>query len=312
MSVANAEQCLAILSRHARDEVGPLRLQELCTDTERVNSLVEVHNRSPGAVERYECSTAHLHRLHQQSQQSGGGTSSTGISGSSDTGGTAATPAKRYRSTTAIQAGESPFYPSVGSIDTSDHSNRLLLVDLSRNRMTVDTVNHLLRLARARDVRGFIRTLAWGWNDRFDPVVPLRSRKGIGTSGGGPGSNPSDLRREGSTMSGAARHARFAEDVKEGGGRGGTDNKINGIASASFADQSRGGGRSGSGGVSSSPMRTSPSMHIALRAPAGAGMEMYLPDGTNALDGIHETWDRIMRLSDSIRRGSFVVLPERF
>ena len=303
MSVANAEQCLAILSRHARDEVGPLRLQELCTDTERVNSLVEVHNRSPGAVERYECSTAHLHRLHQQSQQSGGGTSSTGISGSSDTGGTAATPAKRYRSTTAIQAGESPFYPSVGSIDTSDHSNRLLLVDLSRNRMTVDTVNHLLRLARARDVRGFIRTLAWGWNDRFDPVVPLRSRKGIGTSGGGPGSNPSDLRREGSTMSGAARHARFAEDVKEGGGRGGTDNKINGIASASFADQSRGGGRSGSGGVSSSPMRTSLSMHIALRAPAGAGMEMYLPDGTNALDGIHETWDRIMRLSDSIRRG---------
>ena len=42
MSVANAEQCLAILSRHARDEVAPLRLQELCTDTERVNSLVEV------------------------------------------------------------------------------------------------------------------------------------------------------------------------------------------------------------------------------------------------------------------------------
>ena len=188
MSVANAEQCLAILSRHARDEVGPLRLQELCTDTERVNSLVEVHNRSPGAVERYERSTAHLHRLHQQSQQLGGGTSSTSTSGSSDTGGTAATPAKRYRSPTAIQAGESPFYPSVGSIDTSDHSNRLLLVDLSRNRMTVDTVNHLLRLARARDVRGFIRTLAWGWNDRFDPVVPLRSRK-QGTSGGGPGSS---------------------------------------------------------------------------------------------------------------------------
>ena len=312
MSVANAEQCLAILSRHARDEVGPLRLQELCTDTERVNSLVEVHNRSPGAVERYERSTAHLHRLHthQQSQQSGGATIST--SGSSDTGGTstaathhtATTPPKRFRSTTAVQAGESPFYPSVGSIDTSDHSNRLLLVDLSRNRMTVDTVNHLLRLARARDVRGFIRTLAWGWNDRFDPVVPLRSRK-QGTSGGGPGSNPSDLRREGSTTSGAARHARFAEDVvKDGGGRGGTDNNFCGIASTSFADQSRGGGgRSGTGSVNSSPMRTSPSMHIALRAPAGAGMEMYLPDGTNALNGIHETWDRIMRLSDSIRRG---------
>lgn len=299
MSVANAEQCLAILSRHARDEVGPLRLQELCTDTERVNSLVEVHNRSPGAVERYDRSSAHLHRLHQQSQggssdgAAGANTSSTGASTTS-----AGTPAKRHRSATAVQAGESPFYPSAGSIDTSDHGNRLLLVDLSRQRMTVDTVNHLLRLARARDVRGFTRTLAWGWNDRSDPVVPLRSRRG-GAGAGASGSKPDDLRREDSTTGGAgtSRHARFAEDVKDGGGRGGMDTNIHGIASTSFADQSRG------GGGASSAMRTSPSMHIALRAPAGAGMEMYLPDGTNALDGIHGTWDRIVRLSDSIRRG---------
>lgn len=299
MSVANAEQCLAILSRHARDEVGPLRLQELCTDTERVNSLVEVHNRSPGAVERYDRSSAHLHRLHQQSQggssdgAAGANTSSTGASTTS-----AGTPAKRHRSATAVQAGESPFYPSAGSIDTSDHGNRLLLVDLSRQRMTVDTVNHLLRLARARDVRGFTRTLAWGWNDRSDPVVPLRSRRG-GAGAGAGGSKPDDLRREDSTTGGAgtSRHARFAEDVKDGGGRGGMDTNIHGIASTSFADQSRG------GGGASSAMRTSPSMHIALRAPAGAGMEMYLPDGTNALDGIHGTWDRIVRLSDSIRRG---------
>ena len=159
-------------------------------------------------------------------------------------------------------------------------------------------MNHLLRLARARDVRGFTRTLAWGWNDRSDPVVPLRSRRG-GAGAGAGGSKPDDLRREDSTTGGAgtSRHARFAEDVKDGGGRGGMDTNIHGIASTSFADQSRG------GGGASSAMRTSPSMHIALRAPAGAGMEMYLPDGTNALDGIHETWDRIVRLSDSIRRG---------
>ena len=305
MSVANAEQCLAILSRHARDEVGPLRLQELCTDTERVNSLVEVHNRSPGAVERYDRSSAHLHRLHQQSQ--GSSSSSDGAAGASasSTGASttsAGTPAKRHRSATAAQAGESPFFPSEGSIDTSDHGNRLLLVDLSRHRMTVDTVNHLLRLARARDVRGFTRTLAWGWNDRSDPVVPLRSRRGgAGAGAGAGGSKPDDLRREDSTTGGAStgpsRHARFAEDVKDGGGRGGVDTNIRGNASTSFADPSR-----GTGGVSSA-MRTSPSMHIALRAPAGAGMEMYLPDGTNALDGIHETWDRIVRLSDSIRRG---------
>ena len=44
-------------------------------------------------------------------------------------------------------------------------------------------------------------------------------------------------------------------------------------------------------------------MHLALRAPAGAGLEMLLPDGTNALDVVHGGWDRILRLSDSVRRG---------
>jgi len=172
--------------------------------------------------------------------------------------------------------------------------------------MTVDTMNHLLRLARARDVRNFIRTLAWGWNDRNDPVLPLRLRSG----GGGTASENTEkanLRRNASRESVSSRHARFAEDVKDGVDGGDAHNVI---GSTSFAaGQSSPGGGGGASrpamrfGGSDATMRTSPSMHLALRAPAGAGVEMFLPDGTSALDSIHETWDRIMRLSDSIRRG---------
>lgn len=63
--------------------------------------------------------------------------------------------------------------PLVGGFVDPD-PNRILLADLSRQRMTLDTVNHLLRLASARDVRGLARTMAWGQNDRSDPVLPSR------------------------------------------------------------------------------------------------------------------------------------------
>lgn len=46
-----------------------------------------------------------------------------------------------------------------------------------------------------------------------------------------------------------------------------------------------------------------PSMHLALRVPAGKGHEMLTADGTNALTAIHREWDRIERLSDSLRIG---------
>ena len=101
-AAATAAQAWAILARHARDEISPLRLQELCEDTDRVSSLVAVHN-SP--------------------------------------------------------------------------DDRILLLDLSRQRMTLETMNHLLRLANARDVPKYIRRLAWGQNDPDDPIVPLRLRQ---------------------------------------------------------------------------------------------------------------------------------------
>ena len=81
---ATASQAWAILKRHARDEINPLRLHELCRDNDRVSSLVTVHNSNP---------------------------------------------------------------------------NRMLVADLSRQRMTLETLNHLLRLASARGIRKYITQL---------------------------------------------------------------------------------------------------------------------------------------------------------
>ena len=104
-AAASPNQAWAILFRHARDDITPLRLQELCTDNDRVSSLVTVHN-----------------SFHQ-------------------------------------------------------NTSRTLLVDLSRQRMTLDTINHLLRLATSRDVRGFIRQLSWGQNDPDDPISLRETKK---------------------------------------------------------------------------------------------------------------------------------------
>jgi len=171
MAAATASQAWAILARHARDEISHLRLQELCSDQDRVSSLVAVHN-AP--------------------------------------------------------------------------ENHILLVDLSRQRMDLDTLNHLLRLANARDVPKYIQQLAWGQNDPDNPIVPARLRKQEGSS--------------------RYRHARFFDDP---------------------ANQPK----------------IMPTMHLALRAPAKAGLEMLTADGNNALIGIHHDWGRIERFADSLRKG---------
>ena len=181
---ATASQAWAILKRHARDEITPLRLQELCRDNDRVSSLVAVHNATP---------------------------------------------------------------------------NRMLLVDLSRQRMTLETLNHLLRLATARQVKKYITQLAWGQNDPDNPIVPLRLRQGKG-----------DL----------SKTTRF-EEADQGAGR---HHPVTGPPEGRENVQI-------------------PSLHLSLRAPAGKGLEMLTKEGTNALTGIHREWERLQRISESLRRG---------
>jgi glucose-6-phosphate isomerase len=76
MPIVTASQAWAILTRHAREEIQPLRLQELCHDNPRVSSLVTVHS--------------------------------------------------------------------------SEDSAQTLILDISRQRMTLETLDHLLHLAQAR------------------------------------------------------------------------------------------------------------------------------------------------------------------
>ena len=165
-SGATATQAWAILKRHARDEISPLRLIELCRDNDRVSALVTVYN--------------------------------------------------------------------------SRDNQHMLMVDLSRQRMTLETLNHLMRLARSCHLKQFILQLAWG-GDPNDPIPQ-------------PLSYP---------------HARMGND----------DTMAN--------------PQSGSSSI--------PSYHLCLRAPKGS--EMFLSDGTNAVTSVHREWDRIQRLSDSLRRG---------
>ena len=103
-------QAWAILKRHARDEVAPLRLRELCQDNDRVSSLVAVHNTEDGDGD--------------QSQQ------------------------------------------------------YTLIVDLSRQRMTDLTLNHLLSLAASKQLKTFITRIAWGQNNPRRPVQPQRTEDG--------------------------------------------------------------------------------------------------------------------------------------
>jgi glucose-6-phosphate isomerase len=67
-------------------------------------------------------------------------------------------------------------YNSGSSSSSNSNNTRMLIVDVSRQRMTLETLNHLLRLASARQVPRFIRQLAWGSNDPDNPVLPARLR----------------------------------------------------------------------------------------------------------------------------------------
>jgi glucose-6-phosphate isomerase len=189
---ATASQAWAILKRHARDEIKPLRLQELCRDNDRVSSLVAVYNATP---------------------------------------------------------------------------ERMLLVDLSRQRMTLETINHLLRLATARQVKKYITQLAWGKNDPDNPIVPLRLRPSAHSQS------------QSQSQSQSSKTTRF-EEADQGGGK-----------------------RRPVEEPSAHAQHLVPSLHLSLRAPANQGLEMLTTDGTNALTAIHRDWGRLQRISDSMRRG---------
>jgi glucose-6-phosphate isomerase len=270
-------QAWAILSRHARDDIAPLRLKDLCTDDDRITSLVTVHSGSSNASSRFTTSAKHTN------------------------------------------------FPL-------RNLNRTLIADLSRQRMTLETLNYLLRLATAVDVRGFIHTLAWGQNNRLDPVsspnsAPSteRSRHFFGDTRKSTNSNARTMNmplhhyhEEASTVApqptsnqplSPSRSVISSNHVKKT--RFATDddnshlhlNQHSDDLSIAHSYQPHSPSPSHLSPANKVPLQTSPSMHIALRAPSHCNLQMLTSNGTNALDDIHSQWKRMQLVSMSIRRG---------
>jgi len=244
-------QAWAILNRHLRDEIAPLRLRELCTDNDRVSSLVAVVNNNESASTRIAASMSR-------------------------------------RKTNAR-----------GNI-----GNRLLVADLSRQRITLDTLNHLLAFSMSLDIKGFIQTLAWGHNDRHKPFHANHN----GNSDRKEHENPhftfehdeqayrsnhgnvalSPSRSVASTL----KKTRFAINANSGTNDYADDQTVTSHMHTPTA-----------AGQAKILLTTSPSMHMALRAPRHCDLHMYDSNGVNVLDDIHAEHDRIQMFSDSIRNG---------
>jgi glucose-6-phosphate isomerase len=229
---ATASQAWAILSRHARDEIAPLRLQELCRDNDRVSSLVAVYN------------TTSQHHPEEPSEQ------------------------------------------------------RILIADLSRQRMTLETLNYLLKLATTRNLKKFITQLSWGQNDPDAPILPKRVRNRTGNN-----SNNNNQQKHGAQSQQGIRTTFSTESTPQK-----KTTRFDDPETLETEDDDDGG--NSRQGAYAAPFDSTtdqhplvPSMHLALRVPANKGHEMLTADGTNALIAVHREWDRIERLSDSLRRG---------
>jgi hypothetical protein len=200
-------QSWSILTRHAKDEILPIHLQQLCSDKDRVSSLVSVHSST-------------------------------------------------YRDV-----------------------KRMILLDISRQRMNLDTINHLLRLAASLDLRGYIRRFSWGQNNPENPITREQIQ------------NTSMLRGANGRYIGRVRPNSFQQQSAP------SSHSNNLHEPSSFW---------GGAAVASSPLNPdgSHSMHMSLRVPRDdPTMAMFTGDATNALEVIHGEWSRIELLTNTIRAG---------
>jgi glucose-6-phosphate isomerase len=172
--------------------------------------------------------------------------------------------------------------------------NSMLLVDLSRQRMTLETLNHLLRLSVTRGVRKYITRLAWGQNN---PDAPLHQ-----TNTAPVGERRHSSRRRGVSYQHYAKHNAAAKESYA--------IRDNANATSSSIGQTNDDHQPTNNSTPQEQHQPTyptimPSMHLALRAPKDQGLHMLTCDGVNALTAIHREWDRLERLSNSIRIGTW-------
>ena len=184
---------------------------------------------------------------------------------------------------------------------TSNGNNHEIIVDWSRNRVTLETIQHLLRLCTAMDIREKIYDLAWGklapGSSRLRHHPPRRRHQYNYNNN----NNVAGGEYGGSNFM-SVPSVSFANDL--GYARSSSIYQQSNTESQGDYDDEEGG-----------------SMHLSLRAPANQGLMMRDPydDDTkntknnsngsnkkkhkNALDEIHNEWKRIQSLTESIRMG---------
>lgn len=169
----------------------------------------------------------------------------------------------------------------------SRHS-RILVADLSRQRMTLETLNYLLGLASAVDMKGFIKILSWGQNNFH---ASHKQSNSDGTNGNHFAFDDKSINHPMSpARSVASKQTRFAESDSFAH----TDDHT--ISSFPYI-------QSPSVQLTKGQLQTCPSMHMALRAPSHCDLTMLTATGENALDDIQKMNKRIEMISNSIRRG---------
>lgn len=282
-TTTSPSQAWAILSRHARDDISALRLKELCTDNDRVSSLVTVHSGSESAAKRRRAC------ILNSTTNGKGHSRSTGSNS------------------------------HVMNSNADHYNNRLLIADMSRQRMTLETLNYLLRLSAAVDVRGFIQTLAWGNNDRKNPFYASSSSYSSAhmqfkTK------ETEDYRNKNHTK---VNNAQFSFDQDEHLLRpkvaiSPSRSVTSAMKKTRFAQPSdayddqtvssniqtpSSAAAVGAASQYKFSLNTSPSMYMALRAPNHCNLHMYDSNGENVLNEIHSQHDRVRQLADSIRNG---------
>jgi len=149
---------------------------------------------------------------------------------------------------------------------SADTTNSMLLIDLSRQRLTVQTLRHLLNLSVARGICKYIQRLAWGQN------------------------NPDSNAAAPTSKSKSHRNDRHAPHVPYQHYMDNSKDKNQNTTTKSKRQ------------FPAFPHVIS-SMHLALRSPKDRGLHMLTLQGVNALTAIHRDWDSVERLSDSLRRG---------
>jgi glucose-6-phosphate isomerase len=190
--------------------------------------------------------------------------------------------------------------------------SRMLLIDLSRQRMTLETLNYLLRLAVTRGVRKYMTRLAWGQNDPDTPLQALRQPPPPHNHHHHHHRPYTSSRSSSRAREGRYQHYYYSHSKQQQQQQSETKDKVTDQKSNSHENK---GNTMSKNNVTATTKKEAdpatifptvmPSMHLAYRAPKDQGLHMLTLDGVNALTAIHREWDRLERLSDSIRRGAW-------